>query len=251
MWGQMVCSFYSSEIDRAIDSANLHDVSRYVVEELEKILFKVESRFGEKGVCYLILHHYLDRLTDVIVKTLSTKYEFFATGHKSLDDTYRSFYIDSEVLLFFDPKNILSLIRFDINKIKSVLYLRYSRSSRKNYEKRLEEIYNRIRNSPRLLQLREPISRVLNKLHSLYPCLLLTVLLDETSRSSTLNRLANTLQVKIVVEIMKFGASKLLDRTKLENFITHITQRLCEECTNLSKDRLQGTPFEYMKCQSR
>lgn len=85
--GLRVCGFYSESIDRLVDKPTLtaratlrcgaspfsyvraesgHDLSRYCCAALFELSEEILRTYGEKGLCYLILHHYLDKLSSVV-----------------------------------------------------------------------------------------------------------------------------------------------------------------------------------------
>jgi len=99
--GRMICRFYNREIDRLIDhseksvnkesvpstteiviplpqlpgkviiytditSRKSHDAGRVTCDVLLSQVKEVLSRFGEPGLCYYVLHHYLDKLWNMI-----------------------------------------------------------------------------------------------------------------------------------------------------------------------------------------
>jgi len=64
--GERICGFSSEEIDRLIDSSEQHDASRYSCSHLLAHAKQVLSRYGDKGLCYLVLHHYLDKFMNIV-----------------------------------------------------------------------------------------------------------------------------------------------------------------------------------------
>ena len=69
--GQVICGTYYTSIDELIDNALGHDSSRYDIEKLYKLYKTVKQRYGEQGLCYAVLHHYIDRLSDIIASEFS------------------------------------------------------------------------------------------------------------------------------------------------------------------------------------
>jgi len=109
LWGERICSYYSSKIDRLVDRDFGHDSSRYDVEVLKKAVDIAISKHGDRGLCYLILHHYLDRLVDILVSALS-EYAFMDVfGPKVYEDVRSQVYNR----LLHAPKNILSALISD------------------------------------------------------------------------------------------------------------------------------------------
>jgi hypothetical protein len=64
--GERICGFSSEEIDRLIDSSEQHDASRYSCSHLLAHAKQVLSRYGDKGLCYSVLHHYLDKFMNIV-----------------------------------------------------------------------------------------------------------------------------------------------------------------------------------------
>jgi hypothetical protein len=64
--GERICGFSSEEIDRLVDAAKLHDASRYSCRYLLDHAKLVSMTFGDKGLCYFILHHYLDKFMNIL-----------------------------------------------------------------------------------------------------------------------------------------------------------------------------------------
>ncbi len=127
--GDAICSFHSREIDTLIDSVRNHDISRYDVKELLNTVRIVKARYGDRGLCYFVFHHYLDRLVDILVSVLSNHYERYALGHEALNyDTIRK---EIAARLYNDPKNVLSLLVSNLNNVRVVLYLMNDRESEK------------------------------------------------------------------------------------------------------------------------
>jgi len=106
LWGERICSYYSGGIDSLVDKDFGHDSSRYDVETLEKAVDIVASKHGYRGLCYLALHHYLDRLVDLLVSTLSD-YTFIGAPRP---EAYRDIRYEVYDRLLHDPKNLLSAL---------------------------------------------------------------------------------------------------------------------------------------------
>jgi len=237
VWGNVICSFYSEDIDRLVDSTGAHDASRYSIENLEEAVDYVKSRYEEKGLCYFVLHHYLDRLVDILTSTLSDYYELYVYGFRSLEDAYRDVQDEALNTLMCDPKNVLTLTIYDLNQVLHALEFTYfgsrRRRSRKQAEERLKKANENIKKNPRLIALGNIVYRVLIAIQGLFPCVLFTTLNDESLRSNTLSKLFGVLRVKIASEKYRYGYSKLLDQEKLKAFTTYIMQEAYEECKTL------------------
>jgi len=64
--GRLLCGYSSSKIDDLIDSGNHHDAGRNECAALLEQSIEVFRKHGEKGLCYYILHHYLDKIETLI-----------------------------------------------------------------------------------------------------------------------------------------------------------------------------------------
>ena len=101
--GEAICGFSSKDIDRLIDAFPGHDASRYDANALVELYRKIKGRYGDKGVCYMVLHHFLDRLKDIIVSLVS-KFETF----ENVQNVCTSFADTAFERLVRDDKNILT-----------------------------------------------------------------------------------------------------------------------------------------------
>lgn len=92
--GRLICGFSDRAIDRIIDNSYKHDLSRIKCRELFNLASFVLEAYGEKGICYLVLHHYLDKLV-LILKgryiRLHLKRDF---SRKSIVSEIRSGFMD-------------------------------------------------------------------------------------------------------------------------------------------------------------
>ncbi len=66
MVGQLICNFSSGAIDSLIDNTHQHDMGRINCKVLLEQVTKVYEDHGGGGICYYILHHYLDKIESVI-----------------------------------------------------------------------------------------------------------------------------------------------------------------------------------------
>ena len=64
--GEIICGFSSVEIDDFIDRRHLHDIGRRDCEKLLRQVSEIYNRHGEKGLCYYILHNYLDKIESIV-----------------------------------------------------------------------------------------------------------------------------------------------------------------------------------------
>jgi len=231
--GDAICSFHSSEVDKLIDSMGSHDASRYSVAELREAIRIIKSRYGDKGLCYFVLHHYLDRFVDLLVSVLSEYYESYAFGRIELGHVYEEVRNSVYARLSIDPKNVLSLLVNDLEKVLMALYLLYGRDSRKRFENTLRNAYRDIQRHRELQELRSTVELVLGALSSPIDCIIYAVLRDETFKSSTLNKIGNAIRVKIAREMYKghtYTYRRLLDKDKIITFITTVLEKAYKNC---------------------
>gem|GEM_PF-3445252 len=64
--GKMICNFSSRDIDNLIDRGSRHDLSRISCRELLKLASIVSGIYGDDGLCYFVLHHYLDKIVSIM-----------------------------------------------------------------------------------------------------------------------------------------------------------------------------------------
>lgn len=64
--GELVCGFSSEEVDNLVDRGPSHDLSRVSCRKLLSLASVIYEKYGDKGLCYLALHHYLDKLVSVM-----------------------------------------------------------------------------------------------------------------------------------------------------------------------------------------
>jgi len=105
--GEIVCNFYNHEIDKLIDLTGKHDAGRYDSVILNEDLEYVFKRWGTEGVCYYILHHVLDRLSDIIVSELQQLCEAYVFGKISVEEAYNRLYENSFARLSAEVKNFV------------------------------------------------------------------------------------------------------------------------------------------------
>jgi len=102
LFGRQICGFFSREIDKEIDRSSKHDSSRCNVNELSRLVDWVYKRYGEKGLCYMVLHHFLDRAVDVVVSLMA-----IYDAYRSSVDVCEEFASDTYNKLIGDEKNFL------------------------------------------------------------------------------------------------------------------------------------------------
>jgi len=64
--GKMICNFSSRDIDNLIDRGSRHDLSRINCRELLRLASIVSGIYGDDGLCYFILHHYIDKIVSIM-----------------------------------------------------------------------------------------------------------------------------------------------------------------------------------------
>jgi hypothetical protein len=92
--GKMICNFSSRDIDNLINRGSRHDLSRINCRELLKLASLVSGIYGDDGLCYFILHHYLDKIVSIMkgrfvrlfVKRRLTPKELINEIRSGLDD---------------------------------------------------------------------------------------------------------------------------------------------------------------------
>jgi len=102
--GKVVCNFYDHEIDKLIDLTEGHDAGRYDSQVLKEQFEYVYEKWGPEGVCYYVLHHILDRLSDILVSELQQLCESYIFGKISVKEAYNRLYENSFKRLSNDVK---------------------------------------------------------------------------------------------------------------------------------------------------
>ena len=257
--GKLLCSFHSNEIDRLIDcprgcrSLESHDSSRYDVDTLERLVILIKRKYGDEGLCYFVLHHYLDRLVDILASLISNYYESYALGYSaskmSFEEIYEHIRTEAFESLQIDPKNILTLLVYDLTSVLNALYWMYGgkrkRRQRRHFEEVLEKAYARISSNSNLQQLRNIVLEVLRNIRDNIDCVIYATLIDEGFKSKgTLNKIAAVLQVKVAkyryYARMRGSyydelANKLLDEENIIRFIGGIVEASHNRCNLLSR----------------
>ncbi|GEM_PF-1782189 len=102
--GEIVCNFYDHEIDKLIDLTERHDAGRYDSQVLKEQFKYVYRKWGAEGICYYVLHHILDRLSDIVVSELQQLCESYVFGKISVEEAYNRLYENSFRRLSDDVK---------------------------------------------------------------------------------------------------------------------------------------------------
>jgi hypothetical protein len=64
--GRLICGYYSGEIDGIIDRHPVHDRARMSCGTLFSQARAVLGKHGKRGLCYYVLHHYLDKVENIV-----------------------------------------------------------------------------------------------------------------------------------------------------------------------------------------
>lgn len=104
--GDRVCNYYNADIDKVVDEGTKHDASRRIVKRLAESVEYVSSRYGEKGLEHFILHHYLDRLSDISVMEALRSFELYVGGHVDLCGATSKVRERAKGLLNVDPRGV-------------------------------------------------------------------------------------------------------------------------------------------------
>ena len=117
--------FYEADVDRIVDEMLGHDSSRYDVEALTKAVTLVEGKYGCEGVAQLILHHYLDRLSDRIASEIATQIESLAYGVVNTQGAVTNFLSRISWQIDGDPNNVLNMLIYtheELTRMISAMY---------------------------------------------------------------------------------------------------------------------------------
>jgi len=117
--GKLVCGFSAKEIDKLVDKKYHHDLSRISCREFFNQASIIYKKYGEKGICYFALHHYLDKLVSIMKGKIEVK---IASSFPL------SFLHSREILLPYEDlekylKNLINDIRTGLSNEISVLSL--------------------------------------------------------------------------------------------------------------------------------
>ncbi len=100
--GEIVCLGFSDErIDEIIDFGGKHDSGRYDPSELRDQFLWALSNWGPLGGIYYLLHHVLDRLSEILVSELCKACEEYLLG-KGLEESYEEVLKNSWARLTYD-----------------------------------------------------------------------------------------------------------------------------------------------------
>jgi hypothetical protein len=89
--GRLVCGYYSGEIDGIIDRHPAHDKARMSCDTLFSQARVVLGKHGEKGLCYYVLHHYLDKVENIVFGQILSQW---SKKHLDEDDGFEKAFKD-------------------------------------------------------------------------------------------------------------------------------------------------------------
>ena len=233
-WGQRVCGFHDSRIDALIDSNLSHDASRYDFHILKTSLEHVRNQFGDPGLCYFVLHHYLDRFSDILVRILSESYEIYLGGYGAIDFAfYQEVKNRIAFLLLYDPKNLLSLIVFGKEELLRTLYWEYSgrgnRRRRRRYEYLIQEAWENIRSTKAFLELKPVITEVLRRLMNSLDCIVYEMITD--FRERIVKRILTALAIKKASRIYRgLDGSPNINAEDVAEFLSRVAALFGTNC---------------------
>jgi hypothetical protein len=191
--GERICGFSSEEIDRLVDKVTWvnvkalerrrkpksideivenyamgiagfprppitivsdHDLSRISCRELLDKAKEVVTKFGEKGLCYYILHHYLDKFEHILSGQLQNRYGLRVTAEDIPDAVMHlkeliaegyeleSSSINALILIFEkDVRTVSDFLRYE-DVIYEKLRKYRSRSTRRNKRRMIEALWS-------------------------------------------------------------------------------------------------------------
>ena len=140
---EKLLGFYNQEIDQIIDSEVSHDASRYDIDALARVIEYVESKYGCFGLKQIIMHHYLDRLSDIVVREFILYFDLYPPEKAVFE-----FVNSVREMIDKDPANILNLIIYPYDHLRYIAGVLYSgkrkRRKRKEIEQRLENAQRKL-----------------------------------------------------------------------------------------------------------
>ncbi len=206
---EKLLGFYNQEIDKIIDFEFSHDSSRYDVKELADVVNEVRNKYGSQGLKQFILHHYLDRLSDIIVREFIVYFDFYVSGYYTLEKSVLEFIEAVSEMIDKDPANILNLLIHPYDYLRYVTGILYSgkrkRKKRKEVKQRLAEAYDKLLQYPELKSLSPLISEIINLMKNNVEFILLSIFYNDKRIG---NRIANSLTMKTLGEIWRNQSSQ-------------------------------------------
>lgn len=232
--GELICGFHAHQIDRLVDQTFGHDASRYDADILIEVVESVYADYGEKGLCYFVLHHYLDRLADILVGEAAEAYERrILMGARS---DYAEIKEAVSRRLVCDPKNLLTLfIVDDPKKVSLALRVFYDRKKRrriKAWEDKLQAAYSKLAKYERKEIVRLAIKRVLEGIYEHLDYVIYLVLIDVIAdKPATVSKIVNCIWMKIASYTYHRGLkmSTSVEKTKLIDDVVEFIEFLIRQ----------------------
>ncbi len=198
--GKIVCNFYDHEIDKLIDLTEGHDAGRYDSQVVKEQFEYVYKRWGSEGVCYYVLHHILDRLSDIVVSELQRLCESYIFGKISVEEAYNRLY-----------KNSFQRLSDDVKEFA------------KTYDHIKDDVLSSF------------FEYILTSLRAAWEGVLFFVLLDTPEGKQPLiaKKVLNVMAVKSAVYQYKYGSR--LDTRKAITFLSEIGEIATKKFENFSK----------------
>ncbi len=198
---EKLLDFYNQEIDEIIDFRHSHDSSRYDVKELADVVSEVRTKYGTQGLKQLILHHYLDRLSDIIIREFVVYFSFYVSGYYTLEKSVLEFIKAVSEMIDKDPANILNLLIHPYDYLRYVTGILYSgkrkRKKKKEIEQRLTEAYDNLLRYPELKSLSSSVYEIINLIKNNIKFILFSIFYNDERIG---NRIANSLIMKTLGE---------------------------------------------------
>ncbi len=240
MIGEKLLSYYNYEIDEIIDSELSHDVSRYDVSKLAEVVKTIKNRFGEDGLRYMILHHYLDRLcgyVDILISEIVSLFDIYSPHSMDyFNDELARFEQNILDRLNSDPANILNLIVEDYRVLLVSAEAYYSgkgkRVKKKEVIERLSKAYvdlNRYQELKELTKLAPLIRDIRSKITREIRSIILSILYEDDKID---DKVANAIRMKVASWAYRYGDHVVEEYTKrfqqfIETFFEYITEPKC------------------------
>lgn len=228
---EKLLGFYNQEIDKIIDFEFSHDSSRYDAKELADVVNEVGSKYGSQGLKQLILHHYLDRLSDIIVREFTIYFDFYVSGYYTLEKSILEFIKAVSEMIDKDPANILNLFIYPYDYLRYIAGILYSgkrkRRKRKEIERRLKEAYDKLLQYPELNSLQPLISEVIKLMKNNIKFILFSIFTNDERIG---NRIANTITMKTLGEVWRSqnyqSAKNYFNKEALKKFYNCLLDQL-------------------------
>jgi len=198
--GDVLFSFHDNRIDRLIDNSLAHDLSRIDIGKLVEVVNKIKSLYpnDERALYYFILHHYLDRLVDM----LASEFAFYYDSQQPIEEIYAQLRGTLLDRLYHDPKNVISLAIHDLDTLYGYLAVYHpNRRSDKRVFKWMEILrraYEGIR-AYNLTWLKRYAEHVFLKIKEDFDLVLYYTLCDE----STLRKVLQSARMRIISKIYR------------------------------------------------